>query len=119
MVGDMFWWKIDEIFEDLPNIFGIVDDILIVGYDSNDKDNDKTRPKESVCADYNATPIIKKNWNHFRYNELVDKVLTVNCWGVWATEIAHIIQKWVDIKTYMKKPKLSSKECNQGFYDKK
>ena len=31
--GDMFQWKIDEIFKGVPNIFGIADDICIVGYD--------------------------------------------------------------------------------------
>ena len=27
----MFWCKIDEIFKDLPNVVGIIDDILQVG----------------------------------------------------------------------------------------
>ena len=31
--GDMFQRKIDEIFKDLPNVFGIADDILAVGYE--------------------------------------------------------------------------------------
>ena len=31
-----------EIFKDLPNVFGIADDILVVGYDSNGKDHDET-----------------------------------------------------------------------------
>ena len=39
---DMFQWKIDEIFKDLPNVFGITDDILIVGYDNDDKNHDNT-----------------------------------------------------------------------------
>ena len=38
----MFQWKIDEIFKDLPNVFGIADDILVVGYDSDGKDHDDT-----------------------------------------------------------------------------
>ena len=29
----MFQQKIDEIFKDMPNIFGITDDSLIAGYD--------------------------------------------------------------------------------------
>ena len=37
-----FQQKIDEIFSDLPNVFGIADDILVVGYDSDGKDHDKT-----------------------------------------------------------------------------
>ena len=40
--ADMFQHKIDEIFKDLPNVFGIVDDILVVGHDSDDKDHGKT-----------------------------------------------------------------------------
>ena len=30
--GDMFQRKMYEIFEDLPNVFGIADNILVVGY---------------------------------------------------------------------------------------
>ena len=33
----MFQRKIDEIFKDLPNVFGIVDDILVVGYEADGK----------------------------------------------------------------------------------
>ena len=38
-VGDMFQLKIDEIFKDLLNVFGIADDILVIGYDSDGKDH--------------------------------------------------------------------------------
>ena len=34
--------KKDKIFEDLPNVFGIPDDILVVGYDSDGKEHDDT-----------------------------------------------------------------------------
>ena len=34
--------KVDEIFEDLPNVFGIADDILIVGYDDYSRDYDRS-----------------------------------------------------------------------------
>ena len=40
--GDMFQRKIEEIFKELPNVFGIADDILVVGYDRNGKDHDDT-----------------------------------------------------------------------------
>ena len=33
---------IDEIFKDLPNVFGIANDILVVDYDSNGMDYDDT-----------------------------------------------------------------------------
>ena len=41
-VGDMFQWKIGDISKDLPNMFGIVDHILVVVYDANGIDHDKT-----------------------------------------------------------------------------
>ena len=40
--GDMFQRKIDEIFKDMQNVFGTVDDILVAGYDSDGKDHGKT-----------------------------------------------------------------------------
>ena len=33
--------KINEIFKDLPNVFGIADEILVVGYEVNGKDPDE------------------------------------------------------------------------------
>ena len=40
-MGDMFQHKIDEIFKNLLNVFGIADDILVVSYDSDGKDHDE------------------------------------------------------------------------------
>ena len=40
--GDMFQRKIDKIFKELPNVFGIADDILVVGYEADGKDHDET-----------------------------------------------------------------------------
>ena len=40
--GYIFQRKIDEIVKDLPNVFGIVDDILVVGFDSDGKDHNDT-----------------------------------------------------------------------------
>ena len=40
--GDMFQRHMDEIFKDLPNVFGTADDILVVGYKGDGKDHDKT-----------------------------------------------------------------------------
>ena len=39
-VGDMFQFKIDEIFSDMPNVFGITDDILVIGYNKNEAGHD-------------------------------------------------------------------------------
>ena len=36
----MFQHKIDEIFSDMPNVFGIADNILVIGYDDNGADHD-------------------------------------------------------------------------------
>ena len=38
----MFQRKIDEIFKDLCDVFGIADDILVVGYKADGKDHEKT-----------------------------------------------------------------------------
>ena len=38
----MFERKIDEIFKDMPNIFSIVNDILIAGYEADVRDHDET-----------------------------------------------------------------------------
>ena len=40
--GDMFPEKIDEIFKDLQNVFGITDVILVVGYGVDGRDIDRT-----------------------------------------------------------------------------
>ena len=39
--GNMFQCKIDEIFNDRPNIFGIADNILVIGYDKDGADHDE------------------------------------------------------------------------------
>ena len=36
----MFERKIDEIFKDMPNVFGIVDDILVAGYEADGRNHD-------------------------------------------------------------------------------
>ena len=41
----MFQRKIDEIFNNMPIIFGITDDILIVGYEDDGRDHDDTVQK--------------------------------------------------------------------------
>ena len=41
-VWDMFQRIIEKIFQDLPNVFSIADDILVAGYGPDGKDHDKT-----------------------------------------------------------------------------
>ena len=38
--GDMFQCKIEKIFSDKPSVFGITDDILVIGYDKDAADHD-------------------------------------------------------------------------------
>ena len=64
-VGDMFQHKINEIFNDMPNVFGIADDILVIGYDE-----DGTYHDEAVynmlrqCKEVNLK--LNKDKCHFR-----------------------------------------------------
>ena len=44
-MGDMFQKKISEIFDDMPKLFSIADDILIVGFNEQDRDHDATLDK--------------------------------------------------------------------------
>ena len=46
--GNRFQCKIDEILNDMPNVFGIADDILVIGYDKDGKDNDEARYRRSI-----------------------------------------------------------------------
>ena len=39
--ADMFQCKIEEMFNDMPNVFGIADDILVIGYDKDEIDHDE------------------------------------------------------------------------------
>ena len=36
----MFQHKIDKIFSDMSNVFGVMHDILVIGYDNNGVDHD-------------------------------------------------------------------------------
>ena len=57
--------KIDEIFKDLQNVFGIADDILVVGYDDGGKDPDDTLYRVlQICRHVNIK--LKKDKFHVR-----------------------------------------------------
>ena len=52
--GDMFQCKIDEIFNDMQNVFGIVDGILVIGYDKDRADHDEAVYKVlKLCQEVN------------------------------------------------------------------
>ena len=42
LAANIFQRKIDEIFRQLPNALGTADDIMVVSYDSDGADNDRT-----------------------------------------------------------------------------
>ena len=49
-VGGMFQQKIDEIFPELPNLFGFEDDILIVPFNDDGREHNRTlRQVMEVC----------------------------------------------------------------------
>ena len=65
LAGDMFQCKIDEIFNDMPNVFGIADDILVIGYDKDGTDHDEAVYKVlKQCQDVNLK--LNKEKCHFR-----------------------------------------------------
>ena len=47
-VGNMFQKKIDKVFDDIPNVFGISDDILIAGFGADCRDHDE-RLEQVLC----------------------------------------------------------------------
>ena len=62
---DMFQCKIDKIFNDMPNVFDIADNILVIGYDKDGADHDKAVYKVlKQCQDVNIK--LNKAKCHFR-----------------------------------------------------
>ena len=50
----MFQSNIDKLFQGLPNVFGIADDILIAGFDDMERDHDATLDKVlKICRQVN------------------------------------------------------------------
>ena len=64
--GDMFQRKIDKFFKELPNVFGIAGDILVVGYEADGKNHDETLWRVlQICRQVNLN--LNKNKCHFRW----------------------------------------------------
>ena len=64
-MGDMFQCKLDEIFNDMPNVFGIMDNILVIGYDNDGTDQDAMVHKVlQRCKEVNLK--LNKEKCHFR-----------------------------------------------------
>ena len=65
----MFQQRTDEIFKDLPCIFGIADDILIVGYDADGINHNRTLGQVmEICHQENLKVNNKKF--HFRCTKI-------------------------------------------------
>ena len=63
--GDMFQCKIDKIFNDMPIVFCIADNILVIGYGKDGTDHEKAVYKVlKQCQDVNL--ILNKEKCHFR-----------------------------------------------------
>ena len=61
----MFQCKIDKIFSDMMNVFGITDDILVIGYEDNGADHDTAVHKVLWrCKEVNLK--LNKEKCHFR-----------------------------------------------------
>ena len=61
----MFQCKLDAIFNDIPNIFGIAEDILVIGCDDNGADHDAVvRKVLQRCKEVNLK--LNKEKCHFR-----------------------------------------------------
>ena len=61
----MFQREIDEIFKDLPKVFGIADDILVAEYDVDGKDHDDTLQRVlQMCRQVNLK--LNKDKFYFR-----------------------------------------------------
>ena len=68
-VGDLFQCKTDEIFSDMPNIFGIVDDISVTGYDGDGTDHDAMVHKVlQRCEEVNLK--LNKEKCHFKLTSI-------------------------------------------------
>ena len=61
----MFPCRIDEKLKNLPNVFGIADNLLFVGYDTGGKDHDEMLQQVlQICRQVNLK--LNKNKCHFR-----------------------------------------------------
>ena len=64
-VDNMFQCKIDDIFSDMPNVFGIMDDVLVIVYNEDGADhNAKVHKVLRWCKEVNLK--LNKDKCHFR-----------------------------------------------------
>ena len=75
----MFQRKIDEIFKDMPNVFGTADDILVAGYEADGRGHDETVQRVlQRCRQVNLK--LNKDKCHFRctYVPFVGEIISQN-----------------------------------------
>ena len=73
--------KIDEIFKDLHNVFGIADNILVVGYNNDGKDCDETLC-QVLQISRNVNSKLNKDKFHFRCTSVLFFVEVISRLGV-------------------------------------
>ena len=77
----MFQCKIDEIFSEMPNVFGIIDDILVIGYNENGADHDvAVHMVLKQCEEVNLK--LNKEKCHFRCMSIPFFVEVISQYGV-------------------------------------
>ena len=77
----MFQRKIDKIFIELLNVFNIADDILVVLYEADGKDQDETlRRVLQICRQVNLK--LNKDKCHFRCTSVPFFGEIISCHGV-------------------------------------
>ena len=81
----MFQWKFNEVFKELPNFFAIADDMLMVGYNTD-------------ARHHNRAQLTKKNYDHFRHNEFLRKMFTINQRGIWTTQKISLSKHWIGME---------------------
>ena len=65
----MFQHKTDEIFSDMTNVFGIMDNILVIGYDEDGVDHDAA--VHNVLWQWEEVNLkLNKEKCHFRYTSI-------------------------------------------------
>ena len=68
--GNMFQCKIDDIFNNMSNVFGIADDILVIGYNKDGTDHNEAVYKVlRQCQDVNLK--LNKDKCHFRCTSIL------------------------------------------------
>ena len=108
LAGDMFQHNIDNIFNNMPNVFGIADDILVIRYDKDGTDHDEAVYKVlKWCQDVN--PKLNKEKCHFRCTS------TLLFGGVVSRQGAQPDPQKVRTLTEMLAPKKKNKKELQAF----